>query len=104
MNGYTSNDGPTFLGLWNLNYYMCAPSQLATIGQQQPTRSIGPWTECSGGVIDNGTYIDPFSTSNEAWVTNGVFFNGVVPWEISIIFFKVIHYISYFDKKRCHGL
>jgi hypothetical protein len=27
----------------------------------------------------------PFHTSKEVWVTDGIFFNGVVPWEILII-------------------
>jgi len=50
-----------------------------------------------GGVLDNGPYIDPFPTSNKVWVTDGIFFNGVVPWEIPIIFKKFNHYISDFD-------
>ena len=40
-----------------------------------------------GGVLDNGPNIDPFTTSKEVWVTEGIFFNGVVPWEILIMFF-----------------
>ena len=42
---------------------------------------------CWGGVLDNGPNIDPFPTSKEVWATEGIFFNGVVPWEILIIFF-----------------
>jgi hypothetical protein len=30
-----------------------------------------------GGVLDNGPNIDPFPTSKEVWVTEGIFFNGV---------------------------
>jgi hypothetical protein len=37
--------------------------------------------------FDNGPNIDPFPTSKEVWVTDGIFFNGVVPWEILTIFF-----------------
>jgi hypothetical protein len=66
---------------------MSAPSQPATIGQQQPTRSKGSCAEWWGGVLDNGPYIDPFPISNKVWETDGIFFNGVVPWEILIIFF-----------------
>jgi hypothetical protein len=46
----------------------------------------GPWT---GGVLDNGPYIDLFPTSNEVWVTDVIFSNGVVPWEIPIYFFSL---------------
>jgi hypothetical protein len=34
-----------------------------------------------------GPNIDPFPTSKEVWVTEDIFFNGVVPWEILIIVF-----------------
>jgi hypothetical protein len=44
---------------------------------------MGHW----GRVLDNGPNIDPFHTSKEFWVTEGIFFNGVVPWEILIIVF-----------------
>ena len=113
MNSYTSSGGPTLLCPWNLNYYMLQP---ATIRQQQPTRSKGPWTggildngpwtggvldkgpwtggvldngPWTGGVLDNGPYIDLFPTSNEVWVTDVIFSNGVVPWEIPIYFFSL---------------
>ena len=39
----------------------------------------------------------PHERNKEVWVTEGIFFNGVVPWEILIIvFFKFNHYISDF--------
>jgi hypothetical protein len=30
-------------------------------------------------------YIDLFPTSNEVWVTDGIFFNGVFPWLIDLM-------------------
>ena len=30
-------------------------------------------------------YIDLFPTSNEVWVTDGIFFNGVFPWVIDLM-------------------
>jgi hypothetical protein len=43
------------------------------------------YQRCWGGVLNNGPNIDPFPTCKEVWVTEGIFFNGVVPWEILII-------------------
>jgi hypothetical protein len=44
-------------------------------------------------------------TCKEVWVTEGIFFNGVVPWEILImVFFKFNHYISDFYLNRCTGI
>ena len=80
MNSYTSSGGPTLLCPWNLNYYMLQP---ATIRQQQPTRSKGPWTggildsgPWRGGVLDNGPWTGGVHDKGP-W-TGGVLDNG--PW------------------------
>ena len=77
MNRYTSSGGPTF------NYYVgpFAASKNNQQGQKGHEQGVGMES------LTMGQTLDPFPTSKEVWVTDGIFFNGVNPWEILIIVF-----------------
>jgi hypothetical protein len=67
---YTSSGGPTFLGALKLNYYG-GPFQSARTSNMVKRAENG-WL---GGVHDNWSYLDPFPTSIEVWVTDDIVFN-----------------------------